>query len=293
MCTVDGCNNKHHSKGYCRKHYRIKNVKFCGVSGCTNIHYARNYCSRHYRIHCRDKTCKVKGCEVAVNTKGYCTKHYHRYRKYSDTSMVKSKKVIGICKHKGCKRDIDTGGYCTKHYQRFLKHGTSSAEPLNRDMEHDGKCSVEGCDGVFFAKKLCKAHYNRQSKKIFLSTERGREMNRFYCQKRRAMKKNAPINDYTVKQWKDCLDHFNNECAYCGKKKEVLDQEHVIPISRGGSNTKTNIIPSCGSCNYTKGTRTLFEWYHTSEKFCERRNEKILKYLGYKLEDKKIQLQLF
>ena len=297
VCSVEGCGGKVLARSLCNKHYKKvwrkeKEVKYCEVRECNNKEFARGYCSKHYRINVRGK-CKVDGCRDNVNSKGYCTKHYHRYRKYGDVTIVKSKKVIGICNAEGCSREIDSIGYCTKHYQRFLKHGTTSAEPLSRIMEHDGKCSVKGCDGEFWAKNLCKTHYNRQYKKSYMQTERGREILRNSVIRRRARKRNSPINDFNIKQWRECLNHFDNKCAYCGKQEEVLQREHVIPVSRGGSNTKTNIIPSCGSCNYSKGDKTIFEWYCTSENYSEERNNKILKYLGYKIHKQNIQMQLF
>jgi len=45
------------------------------------------------------------------------------------------------------------------------------------------------------------------------------------------------------------------ECAYCGSKKS-LTIDHIIPKSRGGENSWTNLITCCSSCNRYKGDRT-------------------------------------
>lgn len=297
VCSVADCETKMLAKGLCNKHYKkvwVKgNTKLCGVKDCSNKHYARNYCSKHYRIHAREQRCKVDNCGDYVDTKGYCIKHYRRHFKHGDTTTVKSKKVVGVCGVEGCENEITSLGCCTKHYQRFMKNGDTSTVPFTRIMEHDGKCSIDGCSSEFFAKNLCRTHYNRKRKKEYLQTERGKEASRNNCQKRRALKRKSPFNDFSVGQWRKCLKHFESGCAYCGKKEKVLDQEHVIPISRGGSNTKTNVIPSCGSCNSSKGKKTIFEWYPTSPNYSSERKEKILKYLGYKVNENKIQMQLF
>ena len=34
-----------------------------------------------------------------------------------------------------------------------------------------------------------------------------------------------------------------------------LEQEHVIPISRGGAHTAENVVPSCTTCNRIKQAR--------------------------------------
>ena len=45
------------------------------------------------------------------------------------------------------------------------------------------------------------------------------------------------------------------ECVYCGSKKS-LTLDHVIPKSRGGTNTWENLVTSCFSCNLKKANRT-------------------------------------
>jgi 5-methylcytosine-specific restriction endonuclease McrA len=46
-----------------------------------------------------------------------------------------------------------------------------------------------------------------------------------------------------------------HECVYCGSKKD-LTLDHVIPKSRGGGNTWTNLVTSCFKCNVRKSNRT-------------------------------------
>lgn len=43
-------------------------------------------------------------------------------------------------------------------------------------------------------------------------------------------------------------------CAYCGEGANTVD--HVLPRSRGGQNTWTNLVACCRSCNNVKGNRT-------------------------------------
>jgi 5-methylcytosine-specific restriction endonuclease McrA len=53
--------------------------------------------------------------------------------------------------------------------------------------------------------------------------------------------------------WRD-----NNQCQYCGGYFNVKDLtvDHIIPKSRGGPNTWTNLTTSCTKCNQKKGART-------------------------------------
>lgn len=72
--------------------------------------------------------------------------------------------------------------------------------------------------------------------------------------KRRALKRNAPINDFTGEQWQEMKAHYGNKCVYCGKKFARLEQDHIIPLIAGGPHTRSNIVPACRSCNSKKWT---------------------------------------
>ena len=73
--------------------------------------------------------------------------------------------------------------------------------------------------------------------------------------RRRALKANAPINDLTPAQWVMIKNHYKHSCVYCGKKSQRLTQDHVIPLSKGGSHTLSNVAPACKSCNSKKRDR--------------------------------------
>jgi 5-methylcytosine-specific restriction endonuclease McrA len=47
----------------------------------------------------------------------------------------------------------------------------------------------------------------------------------------------------------------NHECVYCGSKKQ-LTLDHVVPKSRGGKNTWSNLVTCCFTCNLKKGNKT-------------------------------------
>lgn len=54
------------------------------------------------------------------------------------------------------------------------------------------------------------------------------------------------------------VEFFGRRCAYCGGPFEHVD--HVIPISRGGSNWPANLRPACQPCNRSKWNKLLSEW---------------------------------
>ncbi len=60
------------------------------------------------------------------------------------------------------------------------------------------------------------------------------------------------IGRHTQKEWEAKLEQYNYRCVYCGKKLDKPSKDHLIPISRGGTNYIGNIVPSCWDCNHKK-----------------------------------------
>jgi 5-methylcytosine-specific restriction endonuclease McrA len=56
---------------------------------------------------------------------------------------------------------------------------------------------------------------------------------------------------------KNILARDGNRCQYCGRKFPVskLSLDHVVPRSRGGRTTWTNVVTACAECNSRKGGR--------------------------------------
>jgi hypothetical protein len=94
----------------------------------------------------------------------------------------------------------------------------------------------------------------------------------------------------TAKEWEDCKHYFANRCAYCGldiedhwikrKGKMInvdLHKEHVIDQGR---NDLKNTVPSCQSCNSSKHTSSLNNWYNENNpNYTYERYLKICKWL--------------
>lgn len=55
----------------------------------------------------------------------------------------------------------------------------------------------------------------------------------------------------TTDDWLAVLDRYGEFCLRCGNL-EAIQLDHVIPLSRGGSNSRDNIQPLCGECNNRK-----------------------------------------
>jgi 5-methylcytosine-specific restriction endonuclease McrA len=64
---------------------------------------------------------------------------------------------------------------------------------------------------------------------------------------------------HSLGEWETLKAQFNWRCPCCGKREPSvkLTRDHIIPISRGGSDNIENIQPLCASCNSLKSTNTI------------------------------------
>ncbi len=66
-------------------------------------------------------------------------------------------------------------------------------------------------------------------------------------------------HDLTDAQWAALRDAWGG-CAYCGATDRALQRDCVLPLSRGGRYTLTNIVPACGPCNASKCNDEVTGW---------------------------------
>lgn len=60
----------------------------------------------------------------------------------------------------------------------------------------------------------------------------------------------------------EVLRSQNHRCFYCGKvlSNRLATVDHKIPMSRGGTNTRENIVAACSKCNNDKESMTVEEY---------------------------------
>jgi 5-methylcytosine-specific restriction endonuclease McrA len=133
--------------------------------------------------------------------------------------------------------------YRQEHREHILEYAKEyyyknreEANKRNREWKKNNKKCISDC------------------RKIWLKTEKGKASYQKDRIRRRTKGRNI-INNLTQREWLDILEVYNYRCAYCDAEFEVENmptKDHIIPISKGGHNTKENIVPACRSCNSKK-----------------------------------------
>ena len=84
----------------------------------------------------------------------------------------------------------------------------------------------------------------------------------------------------TASDFKSCLEFFNYECAYSGVPLgEKYHTDHVIPVSKNGTNSIHNIVPCLPTINLLKATQDLDPWYPTQSFYSESRHNRIKEWM--------------
>jgi 5-methylcytosine-specific restriction endonuclease McrA len=61
---------------------------------------------------------------------------------------------------------------------------------------------------------------------------------------------------YTQSEWEELCARYGYMCLSCRQSKP-LEVDHVVPLSKGGSNSIENIQPLCQSCNRRKAVQII------------------------------------
>ena len=205
----------------------------------------------------------MKHCKECFDLLPMNEKYFSKQRKY----------LSGMCKT------------CKSEYDRNHKNANKDYyREYNKNYREKNREKINEYTRRYHKENKDKAREYRQKNKERIKKYRRKylqenlEIYRTYNQERRARKRTL-ISTFTASQWNECLEYFNQSCAYCGDTNR-LEQEHVIPVTKGGHYTLDNIIPACKSCNSSKHNKLLEEWYFAHEKYSEKRLDKIKNYLN-------------
>lgn len=206
----------------------------------------------------RDEPCVEPGCQRPQRARGLCALDWKR--KYG-----KRRKAIKPCAVCGAEVEKDANtkrrSVCSYICRAYLEHGIwprcdipkrhaargyvpperrPRPEPTQRPCLWCGTDFTTSRSRTLYCTETCSAKAKRMRR-------RGREA--------------EAGGTYTWTEVIALFLKFDRCCAYCRQEIEGQPEpDHVVALSRGGSNSITNILPSCSLCNSDKRDLLLHEW---------------------------------
>lgn len=174
-----------------------------------------------------------------------CTKEYFYYNRHNDIFFAACKK----CHDAYEKARKQTEEVKSRRLQLYLEH---------RDAKRAYQRAYYQLHRQEFS-EMRRRHFSKHREWRVQYQKTHKEQKRANNRKRRALKKTS--GTFTPQQIKQQYQRQKGKCYYC--KKQVGKEyhiEHVIPISRGGSNDISNIVVSCPTCNMRKQGKLPHEW---------------------------------
>jgi predicted restriction endonuclease len=102
-------------------------------------------------------------------------------------------------------------------------------------------------------------HYESNRDEVIARSKKGAEHNpervrqaKINNLRKRRAARHASRGNFTVEEFKELCESYANKCLVCGDTEAVLEADHVVPLTKAGSDSISNIQPLCGSCNREK-----------------------------------------
>lgn len=202
------------------------------------------------------QSCDVPGCGRPHSARGYCGTHYKRWRRGGPVAGPIAPPREPVCSIRGCGRPHRARGLCYLHYNQARREqdpeGYAAYHAAYREQRRQ---LLRAKNQAYRATEEAKAR-KRESERAARAAnpERSDWRSRNWRHRLRA-NGGAGVSHA---EWRALLEEYGGCCAYCGGV--ATEQDHIVPVSRGGRHEVANIAPCCRSCNAAKGSRPTTEW---------------------------------
>jgi 5-methylcytosine-specific restriction endonuclease McrA len=169
-------------------------------------------------------------CEKPARQRGMCNSHYQRVWRIENED-----KYLARCRDKLLQRE------------QYRRHRTARL-----GYQAKARAALDPVEQAAYMRAYFLSHRDeiRDSHREYRAANAPAV--REYRRRHQALKRGAPVSDFTLEQWEAIKLAFGGHCAYCGVECASPEQEHIIALSKGGSHTASNIVPACRSCNARK-----------------------------------------
>lgn len=147
---------------------------------------------------------------------------------------------------------------CPRHDGDRRLAGRRWLRNQGRDMAEGQPPGVYECEEC--GKSFTTSRWHGTPKRFCCTRHAAAEANRLYQHQRRALARQD--NAATPAEVRAKRTAAGGRCHWCGKKSKRLTIDHVVPVSRGGTNEIGNLVFACSDCN-CKSKRELMpnvEW---------------------------------
>ena len=246
---------KDHLATRCKQCFHIRNEKpIEGYKHCAACHLDLPRTSEHFSIS-RDRkdglsaTCKI--CRNKRRMNGYRVAK-ERGPKYAPPQTL-------VCRKCGEAKPATEQFFCKSPQSRYgldalCKVCSHAANATNRQARIEERRVYEA--------NYRKNHKEQEAARLKQWFQAGgNEIVKANTRNRRSRIRQAE-GKHTAKEIREQYARQKQKCYYCHKPLRWGEHtvDHVIPISRGGSNSISNIVIACGHCNYSKNDRLPHEW---------------------------------
>ncbi len=102
-------------------------------------------------------------------------------------------------------------------------------------------------------------HYERHKDEIVARSKKWAEDNpekvglaKADKRRKRRAAKHTSLGSFTAEEFEELCERYGNRCLACGRTEIRLEADHIVTLTKGGSNDISNIQPLCGICNRRK-----------------------------------------
>ena len=213
--------------------------------------------------------CKCVRCDAVFlarkNTRLYCDECKVHINRENQTKYQKEHKHE-IAERRKRERQANPEKYKSQFAKWYAVNKKANAEKAQRWREANPEKYLQQARDAYWRNWESKKEQREQNKEQ--RKESARRSRRANLEKdaaksrRRYARKRGATGSHTLEAFLIVCDVWEWRCVYCGTplNKKSVTEDHVIPISKGGTDFIDNIVPACASCNSRKNNLYLEEF---------------------------------